>query len=381
MFPLDHEGPGSFQKGGCRAGVVLIFGGGALVKRSFSINLSDTTNRRLIGLYAFLVAFNVLAFLVLIKLSTSYPYLFSVGLLAYVFGLRHACDADHIAAIDNTTRKLANEGKKPLGVGLFFSFGHSTIVLLLAIGLAIATSFIKANIPNLEQMGSIIGTVVSAAFLYLIAALNIVIFADAYKYFKQVRKYQLNSEKLQEMEELLLKRGFMNRIFGRFFKLITASWQMYPVGVLFGLGFDTASEVALLALSAAAAGKGMPLVDIIILPVLFAAGMSLVDTTDGVVMQYAYGWAFVNPVRKIYYNLSITGISVFVALVVGGIEWLQVFSQELGFRGLFWSIVQDVSFARLGFVIIGLMIASWLVAVLIYKVKGYEKGYSTNLQQ
>ncbi|MDA8334940.1 MAG: HoxN/HupN/NixA family nickel/cobalt transporter [Peptococcaceae bacterium] len=337
--------------------------------------IRDNNAKRIGAMYAVLILFNIAVFLVLARISAGYPYLLSVGLLAYVFGLRHACDADHIAAIDNTTRKLSNEGKKPLGIGLFFSLGHSTIVILLSIGLAVATTFVKANIPGLEAVGSIVGTLISAAFLYLIAALNIVIFADAYKVFKQVRMSRGDREKLREMEELLMKRGFMGRIFGGLFKLINSSWQMYPIGVLFGLGFDTASEVAVLAIAATAAVRGMPLIDILILPLMFMAGMTLVDTTDGIVMQYAYGWAFVNPVRKIYYNLSITGISVLVALVVGGIEWLQVLSQELGLKGLFWNLLQTISFARLGFVIIGLLVVSWLAAIVLYKLKDYEKDY------
>jgi len=355
--------------------VIFLLRGGIVMGRSLGLGFSDNVTKRIGVMYLILVLFNIAVFLVLARLSATYPYLLSVGLLAYVFGLRHACDADHIAAIDNTTRKLSNEGKKPLGVGLFFSLGHSTIVILLAIGLAVATNIVKTNIPGLEQMGSVIGTLISAAFLYFIAALNIVIFSDAYKVFKQVRSSRGDQEKLREMEELLMKRGFMGRIFGGLFKLINSSWQMYPIGVLFGLGFDTASEVAVLAISATAAVRGMPLIDIVILPLMFTAGMTIVDTTDGVVMQYAYGWAFVNPVRKIYYNLSITGISVFVALVVGGIEWLQVFSQEMRFKGIFWTMLQDVSFARLGFVIVGLLIVSWVVALLIYRVKGYEKEY------
>ncbi|MGO0122737.1 HoxN/HupN/NixA family nickel/cobalt transporter [Desulfothermobacter acidiphilus] len=335
----------------------------------------ESVKRKLVGLYGFLLLFNLVVWVVLFEASHSYPYLLPLGLLAYVFGLRHACDADHIAAIDNTTRKLANEGKKPLGVGTFFSLGHSTIVILMAMGLALATQVTERNIPVLEHVGSIVGTLVSAAFLYLIAAINLFILVDVYRIFQKVRREHLTEEKMQELDETLLKRGFMNRILRGLFRSITASWQMYPVGVLFGLGFDTASEVALLGISAAAASKMMPLIYVIILPLMFTAGMCLVDTTDGVVMQYAYGWAFLNPIRKIYYNLSVTAISVLLALVVGGIEWLQVVSMEFGLKGSFWTELQAISFAKLGFIIIGLMLLTWLLAILIYKVKGYEREY------
>ena len=330
-------------------------------------------NRSIAFLYAGLISFNFAVWILIFFIGQKFPYMFPMGLLAYVFGLRHGADADHIAAIDNTTRKLANEGKSASGVGLFFSLGHSTIVFALSVGLAIAAHFVKSYIPTLEHVGSIIGTFVSAAFLYLIAFLNLAVLKDVFQIFREIKSAQNDSEKLKELEELLLKRGLMNRFFRKLFKTIDAGWKMYPIGVLFGLGFDTASEIALLGLSATAGSKSMPIILVLILPLLFMAGMALVDTTDGIAMQYAYKWAFINPVRKAYYNLSITGISVLVALAVGGIEWLQVISMEFSFSGLFWNFLNAISFSKLGYVIIGILLISWLVAIAVYKIKKYDE--------
>ncbi len=320
-------------------------------------------------LYTFLIGFNGVMWLILLGASRSFPALLPMGILAYVFGLRHGVDADHIAAIDNTTRKLTNEGSEALGVGLYFSLGHSTIVILLSVGLAIAAHMVKTYIPGLEHIGSVIGTFVSAAFLYLIGFMNLVVLKDVFSIFNEVKMAQHDPDRLQELEELLLKRGFMNRFFSKLFRTIDASWKMYPIGVLFGLGFDTASEVALLGLSAAAASNSMPVIFVLILPLLFMAGMTLVDTTDGVIMQSAYNWAFLNPLRKAYYNVAITGISVFVALAVGGIEWLQVIGMEFKLEGSFWSFLNGISFEYLGFIIVGVLVFSWMAAVLVYKFK------------
>ncbi|KLU60856.1 high-affinity nickel transport protein [Peptococcaceae bacterium CEB3] len=330
----------------------------------------------IVVLYTGLLSLNLAAWLFLTLATQRFPFLFPMGLLAYVFGLRHGADADHIAAIDNTTRKLTNERKSAFGVGLFFSLGHSTVVIALSIGLAIAAHFVKAYIPALEHYGSLMGTMISAAFLYLIAFLNLAVLKDVFQLFREIKLARNDDGKLKELEELLLKRGFMSRFFQKLFKTIDASWKMYPIGVLFGLGFDTASEIALLGLSASAGSKDMPVVLVLILPLLFMAGMTLVDTTDGIVMQYAYHWAFVNPVRKAYYNLSITGISVFVALAVGGIEWLQVMSMEFSLKGPFWNLLNTISFSNLGFIIIGILFMSWLLAILVYKVRGYDQSMS-----
>lgn len=325
-------------------------------------------------LYGLLLTWNALAWIGLWLLSRPYPFLFPLGVLAYVFGLRHAADADHIAAIDNTTRKLMHEGQRPVGVGFYFSLGHSTIVFILSLGLALATRLVEKAVPHLEGIGNILGTVVSAGFLYLIAVLNLVILAGIYDLFRRLRQAQTNGKPVNEseLERLLEQRGLMNRFFGKLSRTIRHSWQMYPVGLLFGLGFDTASEVALLAMSSAVATHHMPIYLVLILPILFAAGMSLVDTTDGVLMQFAYNWAFLKPIRKVYYNLTITTISVLVALVIGTIEWLQVIARELGLKGWFWGLVGGLSFESIGYLIIFLLLASWAVALAVYKLKGYE---------
>lgn len=291
-----------------------------------------------------------------------------------VFGLRHAADADHIAAIDNTTRKLINEGGRPTGVGFFFSVGHATVVVLMAIALSITAKFLSNNMAAFNKLDTF-STGISALFLYLIALVNIVILVGVYGAFKAIRNGSIANE--QDIEDLLVKRGLMNRIFGKVFKLITSSWQMLFVGFLFGLGFDTLSEVTLLGIAAGLATKGMPLIHIMILPLLFAVGMILIDTTDGVLMLYAYNWAFMKPIRKIYYNMSITSISVFVAIAIGTVETMQVVATELNLGGPFWSYLQNVSFSRLGYVIIAIMLLSWLTAVIIYKVKGYDSKFDS----
>ncbi|MHB2019874.1 MAG: HoxN/HupN/NixA family nickel/cobalt transporter [Candidatus Xenobia bacterium] len=327
-------------------------------------------------LLGLLLAFNAIVFMAFRLLYGHYPFLFSLGLLAYVFGLRHAADADHIAAIDNTTRKLMHDGRQPLTVGLYFSLGHSTIVFLLSLGLAVAAGAVKTWLPHLEAVGGMIGTVVSAAFLFLIAALNLVILKDLYRAFLQMRGVPMTREKVMELEQLLLQRGLMNRVLGKAYNAVRAEWQMYPIGVLFGLGFDTASEVALLGMSAFAAGRGMPVFSVLILPLLFAAAMSLVDTLDGILMQYAYAWAFLNPVRKIYYNLTVTSVSVLAAVVIGSVEWLQVIASQLGLDGPFWSFFDKLNFEVLGYFVIGLLLGAWILSVVFYKISGIETRWT-----
>src|ERR1017187_8361051 len=254
-------------------------------------------------------------------LGASGTFTVGIGITAYTLGMRHAFDADHISAIDNTTRKLMSEGKRPLSVGFFFSLGHSTIVFVLAFmfaaGIKVLDGPVRAGASGLHDVTNWVGTGVSGTFLYLIAALNVVILWGIVKVFLEMRGGHYDEAQL---EHQLNTRGLMNRLFGRFTKTITRSWQMYPIGVLFGLGFDTATEVALLFLAAGAAGAGLPFYAILCLPILFAAGMSLLDTIDGSFMTFAYGWAFSRPVRKVYYNMTITGLSVAVALVIGTIE-------------------------------------------------------------
>jgi nickel/cobalt transporter (NiCoT) family protein len=303
-----------------------------------------------------------------------------VCVLAYTLGLRHAFDADHISAIDNTTRKLMNEGKKPVSVGYYFSLGHSTVVVAIGAGIVIAEKTVYAavssNRSGLEQFGGIFGTIVSASFLYLIAVLNIVILAGIVAVFRKMRHGDFNEE---ELERQLENRGLMFRIFGKWMKSITKEWQMYPVGVVFGLGFDTATEVALLATTALLATQSLPWYSIMCLPVLFMAGMSLMDTADGVFMNVAYGWAFFNPVRKVYYNLAITGLSVFICFFIGTVEVLGLLPTELHLKGGFWTFMAGFNINTAGFVIVGLFVATWVGALLIWKYGRVEEKWTAKL--
>ncbi len=294
-----------------------------------------------------------------------------LGIVAYVFGLRHGVDADHIAAIDNTTRKLMQEGKRPYTVGLWFSLGHSTVVVALIVGLILATRAVATNIPALQSAGAVVGTLVSGSFLWIIGFINAVIVIGLYKIFQTLKQGKLNQI---ELENLLQNRGFMNRFFRPLFKVINKPWHIYPVGVLFGLGFDTASEIALIAISVGiGVSTSIPLYYVLILPLLFTCGMVTVDTADGVAMRVAYGWAFLNPVRKIYYNLTVTVISVLVAWAIGTVELLQVLSSELNLNGLFWNWLQGLNFEMIGFGIIGIFVVSWLASFGFWQYKKYDK--------
>ena len=294
-----------------------------------------------------------------------------LGIVAYVFGLRHGVDADHIAAIDNTTRKLMQEGKRPCTVGMWFSLGHSTVVVALIIGLIFATRTVAANIPALQNAGAVIGTLVSGSILWIIGFINAVIVIGLYKIFQTLKQGKLNPD---ELENLLQNRGFMNRFFRPLFKLISKPWHIYPVGVLFGLGFDTASEIALIAISVGiGVSTSIPLYYVLILPLLFTCGMVTVDTADGVAMRVAYGWAFLNPIRKIYYNLTVTVISVLVAWAIGTLELLQVLSSELNLSGIFWGWLNTLNFEMVGFGIISIFIVSWLISFGYWRHKKYDK--------
>jgi nickel/cobalt transporter (NiCoT) family protein len=297
------------------------------------------------------------------------------GALAYGFGLRHAFDADHISAIDDTTRYLLQKGKRPLGVGFFFSLGHSTIVLALSVGIAVAASAASGFKDSFQAAGGIIGTIVSAVFLYLIASLNLFVLIGIIKMWRAAKRGQYRAE---ELDHLLASRGLMNRIFrGRYNKFINHSWQLYPVGVLFGLGFDTATEVGLLGLSATAAvAGGLPALAIISLPILFAAGMSLMDTLDGVFMSKAYGWAFVTPIRKIYYNITTTGLSIFVAFVIGTIELLSLLARQLNLSGQPWDYISTIDINTAGRIIVGVFLIVWIGAVLYYKARRIDQRYA-----
>ncbi|MBV9850952.1 MAG: HoxN/HupN/NixA family nickel/cobalt transporter [Armatimonadetes bacterium] len=325
---------------------------------------------RAIALLSGLVGVSVLVWLLTWGASRHYALLLSTGLLAYGFGLRHAVDADHISAIDNTTRKLMQDGQRPLGVGLFFSLGHSTVVVLLCAALALSTAYVQRHLPALQSTGAVAGTLISSVFLYVIGVINLIVLWDLYRAFRQVAGGGDYAD--QKVEDFLAQRGLLGRFFRPVLRLIRHSWQMYFVGFLFGLGFDTATEVGILAISARSGQSGVPFGTLMLLPLLFTAGMCLVDTLDGVLMLGAYGWAFVKPIRKLYYNLSITTLSVLVAFVVGTYELLQILQQEFSLRGRFWGAVGRLSFDSLGYVIIGTFLLGWVVSVLVYRLKNYE---------
>lgn len=302
--------------------------------------------------------------------SARYPALIGLGFAAYLFGLRHAFDADHIAAVDDTVRYLLQKGQKPLGIGFFFSLGHSTVVFVLALVIVFAASTVKQGLPELQHFGGLIGASVSGLFLWLIGILNLLLLLDMLKIWRIAKTGQHSHAHL---DELLSKRGLLNRLFGgRLQRLIQHSWQMYPLGLLFGLGFDTASEIGLLAMTAGAASGNLPIGAVLSLPILFAAGMSLMDTTDGVLMVKAYNWAFVNPLRKIFYNLTTTSLSIAVALVIGSIELLQVFIHLLHLQGPFYDYVGDLDFGVLGYVIVGIFLLVWGVSAALWKLNRVE---------
>ena len=295
----------------------------------------------------------------------------ALGVLTFTFGLRHGVDADHIAAIDNTTRKLLAERKRPLTVGTWFSLGHSTVVVGMIIGLVAATQSIYAAEPSLKAAGSIVGTLISGSFLWLIGLINLLVVIEVYRIFQRMKAGRSGEA---ELEAELNKRGFMSRYFNRLFKVIESPRQIYPVGILFGLGFDTATEVVLIAASVAVGvSNAIPVYYVLVLPLLFLCGMTLVDTTDGIVMRFAYGWAFLKPIRKIYYNLTVTVISILVAFAVGSVELLQVVSNEFGWRGGIWDYLNHgLSFQNLGFGIVALFIGAWLVSMAYYRFRGYD---------
>ena len=335
---------------------------------------SDTHTRgKTIALFTALIAVNVAVWAWALVTFHDNPILLGTAFLAYSFGLRHAVDADHIAAIDNVTRKLMQEGKKPLTVGLFFSLGHSTVVVLASVGIAVTAMAFKDQMEEFHPVGGMIGTSVSAAFLLLIGAINLVVLINVYKAFRRVKNGGAYSE--SDLDILMANGGFFARIFRRLFGLIGRSWHMYPLGFLFGLGFDTATEVALLGITAAQASSGLSMWSILIFPALFTAGMTLLDTTDSVLMVRAYGWAFVKPVRKLYYNMTITFVSVVVAVLVGGIEALGLIGEKFGLRGGLWDFVGALNdeLEMLGYLIVAIFIGSWLLSMLVYRLKGYDR--------
>ena len=298
--------------------------------------------------------------------------LLGTAFLAYGFGLRHAVDADHIAAIDNVTRKLMQQGKRPVAVGLMFSLGHSTIVIAGSIAIAATALALQNRMDAVRAIGGVIGTSVSALFLFGIAIVNLIVLQSVYRSFVRVRRGEPYVE--EDFDLLLGNRGFLSRLFRPMFNLIQSSWHMYPLGILFGLGFDTATEIGLLGISAAEASKGLSLSSILVFPVLFAAGMSLIDSTDNILMLGAYGWAFVKPIRKLYYNITITSVSVVVAVAVGGIEALGLMVGRLRLTGGFWNLIGRLNdnFGLLGYGIIGLFAFSWILSIAIYKWRRFD---------
>jgi nickel/cobalt transporter (NiCoT) family protein len=333
---------------------------------------------QVIRLYGLLTVVNIGAWIWAIVALHDKPILLGTAFLAYTFGLRHAVDADHIAAIDNVTRKLMQEGKRPISVGFFFSLGHSTIVVVLSLIVYTAASAFQNQFDSLKDIGAVIGTSVSAFFLIAIALANIVILRGVWRSFQEVRK---GGRYADQSLDMLLGGGILARIFRPLFRTISRPWHMYPVGFLFGLGFDTATEIAILGISAAAAAKGLSIGSMAVFPVLFTAGMTLVDTTDGVLMVGAYGWAFIKPVRKLYYNLTITFISVIVALIVGGIEAMGLLKDQLHLSGGAWDLIGNLNdnFGTLGFAIIGVFVLSWIASVIIYRVKGFDRLESRSI--
>jgi high-affinity nickel-transport protein len=330
---------------------------------------------KVVAVYTLLFIFNAAAWLWAVAAFHNYPVLLGTAALAYSFGLRHAFDADHIAAIDNVTRKLMQEGRRPVGVGLFFSLGHSTVVVALTIAIAVATTTLQGRFDAFKSFGGVVGTLVSAMFLFAIAVANIIVLASVWRTFQTVKRGGRFVE--EDLDIMLANRGLLGRLFRRFFRLVERGWHMYPLGVLFGLGFDTATEVGLLGISATQASQGLSIWSILVFPALFTAGMTLIDTTDSILMLGAYGWAFIKPIRKLYYNLTITAVSVVVAVIVGGLETLNLIGDQLGLTdgGGFWGAIGELSdnFGLLGYLIVGVFIAAWAISYVVYRVNGYDE--------
>ena len=319
---------------------------------------------RLSGLYGFIGLLHVVGWGLYLGYVRQYPALVGLGLTAYLFGLRHAFDADHIAAIDNTVRSVLARRRSPLSIGFFFSLGHSTIVFGAAVLLA-CTASAFTQYPRIEHIGGVFGASVSGIFLWVIGILNLLVLLDLLQIWGRARH---GNHSHDDLEAMLARRGLINRLLGqRYLQGIKYGWQMYPLGFLFGLGFDTATEVSLLAMTAGAASGSLPWPAVLSLPILFAAGMTLLDTTDSVLMTKAYRWAFINPVRKVFYNATTTLLSVVVALVIGTIELLQVLVGTLGLKGGIFSTIADLNFGDAGFVIVGLFMVAWLACLSLWK--------------
>jgi high-affinity nickel-transport protein len=327
---------------------------------------------RIAAIYVILLVLNAAAWIWAALAFRHFPVLLGTALLAYSFGLRHAVDADHIAAIDNVTRKLMQEGKRPVAVGFMFSLGHSTVVLIGAAAIAGTALVLQQRVDTIRAVGGAIGALVSAFFLFAIALMNLIVLRSICDVFSRVRRGQPYVE--EDLDILLGNRGFLAKFFRPIFRIVRRSWHMYPLGFLFGLGFDTATEIGVLSVSAAEAAKGLSFWSILVFPVLFAAGMLLVDTTDNILMLGAYGWAFVKPVRKLYYNITITSVSVLVAVMVGGIEALGLLGGYFHLSGMFWDSIAKLNnnFGALGYFIVALFALSWIVSAAIYKWRRFD---------
>jgi nickel/cobalt transporter (NiCoT) family protein len=347
----------------------------ALLRDSFD----SGERRRLASFFGGVGLLHVAGWGLLLAVAAGRPTILALGGLAYTFGLRHAFDADHIAAIDNTTRKLLQDGRKPVGVGFFFSLGHSTVVFLVAAALGLTVKWVLDGVVSdggqLRSVGGLLGTIVSGGFLVLIGLFNLFILLGIVRVYRKLKSGGYDE---QSLELDLTAGGFMSRIFGRLFRVIHHSWQMYPIGFLFGLGFDTASEVAILAISAGAAANGLPFVAVIALPLIFAAGMSLMDTADGAFMAKAYSWAFTSPIRKVFYNLTMTSLSVFVALFIGTIEIMQALIQAFDLKGgMFGAIAGFDLLGRAGYFIVAAFVLAWVAALLIYKARRIDERWAS----
>jgi high-affinity nickel-transport protein len=343
----------------------------AMSHPNFPQSPTDGFRARIIGVFAFLIAANALAWGWALVAFASQTVLIGTAVLAYSLGLRHALDADHIAAIDNVTRKLMQEGKRPVTVGFFFALGHSAVVLLASVAIALAASSLTEQFAAYREIGGVIGTSASALFLFTISTANLVVLGGVYRAFQRVRKGEVVRD--EDIDALLRQRGWLARLFRPLFRFVSSSWQLFPIGFLFALGFETASEISLFGLSAGASNGSTW--SVFIFPLLFAAGMTLIDTVDGVLMLGAYGWAYRNPIRKLFYNMTITSVSVLVALVIGGIETLGLMAGHFGLEGRFWSWISglNANFGALGYGIVALFVASWIVSMIVYHSGGYGR--------
>ena len=336
-------------------------------------SIATLPRRKLVLLATGLIAFNVAAWLWALIAFRHHPLLLGTALLAYSLGLRHAVDADHIAAIDNVTRKLMQQGQQPIAVGFMFSLGHSTVVVLASAAIAATAHALQQQFEGFRTVGGLIGTTVSALFLFVIAALNLIVLRGVWRAFQRVRRGQPYVE--EDFDLLIGKRGLLARLFGPLFRLVSRSWHMYPLGLLFGLGFDTATEIGLLGISAAQASHGLPMWSILVFPTLFTAGMALIDTADGVLMLGAYGWAYTKPIRKLYYNLTITFVSVLVAVLIGSIELLGLAIDKLQLKGIMWDAIGSLTehFGSLGYGIVAVFVGSWIVSAVIYRWRRFDE--------